>query len=648
MKRFLLLFVYILAILSLQGQEEKPLLLFDFPTQEITDIVYAISISQNTPIVCDDTVFGQTSFRFSGNDFNEALEAFLRYNRLYAKLINQVLVLSKVDISKNENYDNQYTINAYDISPSKLFDKISEVAKIPVVYELLPNVSVSLHVENVKIEEAISIVMQGFPDYSVTKGEKSVKVARSPIINTYNNSTVYGSSGKVVIEKDFNEFDIDIEEGSFYESIEKLFLLQEVDFCNLLPSDRLITRFLYSYSDFDVVLTTLCAQASAAFTVHNGMYVVYALEETNEALQNSNRHWQTISLRFIPSSQVSSLIQQRFPNYKQLILSENQLQVLVNEPEKKELENFVALCDTVMETRIIELQYIKTDFLLNYLPPGIRREQLVPVGDGNTLFFTGSSDSLHILNEALAVLDKPSVIVSYDVLVLQVQESDSINWKPDFSASPVKLGDRTSISGHLGSVLALNVDVVSVFGYTFAAELQAAVGENRAEIYVDTKLQGIVGKPIHFQNTNTFRYQDTAIDPDTGKPVYSGVTREIIAGLILDIEGWVSGDGMITTTVTASFSRRGADVSDNGNPPPTSEKLVTTEVRGKSGEPIVLSGLVQNDSTFVEEAVPFISKIPLIGWLFKSHQKNDEKSELIIYLVPHIQENIEEEFNNEF
>jgi len=108
----------------------------------------------------------------------------------------------------------------------------------------------------------------------------------------------------------------------------------------------------------------------------------------------------------------------------------------------------------------------------------------------------------------------------------------------------------------------------------------------------------------------------------------------------LDIVGSVSGNGTITTSVTASVSRRGADVSSNsGNPPPTSEKLVTTQVIGKSGEVIVLSGLVQNDSTFVEERLPFISKIPLLGKLFSGKTKNNEKTEMIIYLVPHLDEN---------
>ncbi|MBQ5432045.1 MAG: hypothetical protein IIU30_01165, partial [Treponema sp.] len=90
-------------------------------------------------------------------------------------------------------------------------------------------------------------------------------------------------------------------------------------------------------------------------------------------------------------------------------------------------------------------------------------------------------------------------------------------------------------------------------------------------------------------------------------------------------------------------SRQGADLSSKtGNPPPTSEKTITTEVLGKSGEPVILSGLLQNEDSLVEERTPLLSKIPVIGWLFKSHKRTKENTELVIYLVPHWEKNQKE------
>ena len=80
---------------------------------------------------------------------------------------------------------------------------------------------------------------------------------------------------------------------------------------------------------------------------------------------------------------------------------------------------------------------------------------------------------------------------------------------------------------------------------------------------------------------------------------------------------------MVTTTVKATVSRQGADVSNTtGNPPPTYEKQITTQVRGMAGEPVILTGLKQTDMSESEQGVPWISKVPIIGWLFKGSNDN--------------------------
>ena len=202
----------------------------------------------------------------------------------------------------------------------------------------------------------------------------------------------------------------------------------------------------------------------------------------------------------------------------------------------------------------------------------------------------------------------------------------------------MKLGDRNDFGVKLGNVLNLNLNVISAFGLDFAVQLQTSIEENKTSVFADTTLHGVAGKQINFQNTNTYRYRDNNLDPSTGKPVYSGVTKEIVSGLKLEVVGFVSGDGMITSTVKTSVTRQGIDTSSStGNPPPTSEKMVTTEVCGKSGEPIVISGLVQNTSSSGSSGVPLISKVPVLGKGFKRTENIQEKTQMVIYLVPHIE-----------
>ncbi len=629
MKKVLCILVFLCSVFFIYANESESKVNFDFINQEISDIVYAVSLAFDMSIICDDTVEGRASFRFNGNNFEEATNAFLLANKLYAYTENNTVIVSKIAITEKSGL---YSISASDVLPSVIFTKLARKSSIPITYELLPSIPTSIHIENKEIEEIVTIIMQSFSDYSVEVAGNYVNIRKSK----YQNSMVQNESGIVNIECNDGIFSVSIQDGSLYESIEKLFVINSADFSNLLPNDRLITRLEYSSANFDAVLSTICAQSEADFTFFNNLYAIYGVENASNKVKHPDSFWKTIDLQFISQEDFIPLFKQRFSDNKIISFSSASVQIELRPQDEKEITDFILECDLPKNSHLIELKYLKTSEFLDFLPPGFLSNQFFDTGTGYSLFYTGSESSFAILNKIIADMDKPATIIGYDLLVLEVQESESFKWKPSFSAGPVKLGDKPTLGGHIDSGFAFNFDIVSVFGYTFATELQTAIGENRAQVYVDTQLQGISGKPIEFQNTNTFRYQDTAVDPDTGKPVYSGVTREIIAGLVISIDGWASGDGMVTTKVSASLSRRGSDVSSSGYLPPTSEKVITTEVQGRSGEPIVLSGLMQNDSTFVEDGVPGVSKIPLLGWLFKSSSKSEERTEMIIYLVPHV------------
>ena len=101
---------------------------FEFIQQEITEIIYAVSLTSKTPIICDDTVTGRASFRFAGTDFDTAFESFLLTNRLYVNKSDTVWTVSRIKIEKSDKTEETelYNIDAYDVIPARLFEKLSE------------------------------------------------------------------------------------------------------------------------------------------------------------------------------------------------------------------------------------------------------------------------------------------------------------------------------------------------------------------------------------------------------------------------------------------------------------------------------------------------------------------------------------------
>ena len=57
-----------------------------------------------------------------------------------------------------------------------------------------------------------------------------------------------------------------------------------------------------------------------------------------------------------------------------------------------------------------------------------------------------------------------------------------------------------------------------------------------------------------------------------------------------------------------------------------------------SGETLVIGGLISEEQQRTIQKVPFLSKLPLLGELFKNRSRSYSKTEVLLLLTPHITE----------
>ena len=617
---------------------------WDFSDCEIKDILFAVSVDTGISIVPDDTVSGRGDLKFAGGDFDLAFDAFLKTNRLFVKRDGGVWTVSRCHLSVENGC---YSLEAYDLTPVQIVEKLSEVMDKVVTYESLPSQRISVCFRGVDEALLMDCLAKRFGLYALEQDETGYHFVK-------NSTAQRGISSSAQRTEDFSEvmkievldggmLSVDVEDCRFSVVVESLFTKCSPDLVNknfslLADADCKIRRSVFVGLDFEDTLRLLCAQCGLDFVQEKGIYYIYSSADARSELVSGKRSWRKFTLRFTKPQDFLTFIYKRVGKLEIIPLpDEVSFLCLSSDQEAAAIENLICDADIKQSAYVVNLKYLKPAELLEHLPPSVERSSLFLADDSSQLYFKGTEEGYKYLCEQLEVCDQPAVRLSYDLLILQYDETVQNNWSSSFGARRLAAGDRNGVSAVLGSVMSFNLNVVTSFGLTFAAELQASIEESRTRVYADTTLHGVSGREIHFQNTNTYRYRDNNVDPETGKPLYSGVTREIASGIKLDVLGWVSGEGMITSKVTASVSRQGNDTSaSTGNPPPTSEKIVTTEVCGKSGEPVVLSGLVQRAESQQEKRSPLISKIPLLGNLFKNKNKNLENMQMVIYLVPHV------------
>ncbi len=71
-------------------------------------------------------------------------------------------------------------------------------------------------------------------------------------------------------------------------------------------------------------------------------------------------------------------------------------------------------------------------------------------------------------------------------------------------------------------------------------------------------------------------------------------------------------------------------------PPQLSKRDIKTKVTVDDGKTIVVGGLIRNNKSVEESKVPILGDIPLLGWLFKHRTVSNTKTNLLVFITPHV------------
>jgi len=109
----------------------------------------------------------------------------------------------------------------------------------------------------------------------------------------------------------------------------------------------------------------------------------------------------------------------------------------------------------------------------------------------------------------------------------------------------------------------------------------------------------------------------------------------IDANLSLEVTPQITNDGTILMDLKIEKSE--ADFSRQVQGTPTIlHKEIDTQVLVKDGGTAILGGVHINNTSHQTTGVPFISKLPLIGWLFRNKDDQEKNTELLLFITPRI------------
>ena len=283
----------------------------------------------------------------------------------------------------------------------------------------------------------------------------------------------------------------------------------------------------------------------------------------------------------------------------------------------------------------------------------------------NSLVIIASPEDFRIVKSVIDELDRKRKQVFVDAVILEISSEDSTEL--GLAAHAPKNPNDESIgflSSQLGaSSLGISQDLLSgvalgVFGDAievpttegtlsipaFGVVLQAIKTYSGVEIVSNPNLltldnaeaKIVVGRKIPFPTNTSFN--------NLGQPIVT-FSREDVA-VSMELTPRINSENFVTLEVRVEVSEveeddSGLDPLLSGGPV-TSKREVETTALVRDNQTVVLGGLVGTTETEVETKVPVLGDVPLIGALFRGKRQSSRKSNLLIFLTPHIVEDDED------
>jgi general secretion pathway protein D len=113
-----------------------------------------------------------------------------------------------------------------------------------------------------------------------------------------------------------------------------------------------------------------------------------------------------------------------------------------------------------------------------------------------------------------------------------------------------------------------------------------------------------------------------------------GQVQYIDTGVLLDVVPRVSPGGLVYLDVQQVVSNPTSQ--DKYGNYTIANRSLSTEVAVQSGQTVLLGGLIQQSDSNTDSGVPFLNRVPVLGRLFGTTDRNKTRDELIVLITPHI------------
>ena len=292
-------------------------------------------------------------------------------------------------------------------------------------------------------------------------------------------------------------------------------------------------------------------------------------------------------------------------------------------------------------------------------PQGVVRNiQVVADKDNNTLLVVATPAEWIVIEAALKKLDVPARQVMIEMVIAEVTLVDDFQFGVEwyFRNGANQAGGnfrRGTVPGDIfGAIAGTAAQVAGVgigarvpgFNYLlsgiFPGGIQAAVSllgtAGNSKIVANPHVAALDNQ------RSTIKVGDRI--PITQQTLVGGTTNAVTTtsqyidtGVLVSVTPRINAGGLVTMDIQAEVSNPG-DAAAAGEAPPINTRSLQSMVAVKSGDTLIMGGLIRDLKQQGSEGIPWLAKLPILGGLFGQQELKDQRSELVLFVTPRVVE----------
>ncbi|MBN1625070.1 MAG: type II secretion system secretin GspD [Deltaproteobacteria bacterium] len=258
--------------------------------------------------------------------------------------------------------------------------------------------------------------------------------------------------------------------------------------------------------------------------------------------------------------------------------------------------------------------------------------------DTNALIIMTSPANYEKVKKVIEDLDKPVPQVLIKVLIAEVTHDGALDLGTEFSF--LNNWEENNISSittdtDFGISALTSGAVATVVGERFDVKLRALAEKGKLNILSKPYILASNNQTATITVGNEVPFVTDSRTTETGQTINTIEYEDI--GIILEVTPVINDEGLVTMDVSqeiSAISDTTVKISETVDAAVFAKRSSENRVIARSGQTVVIGGLMEDRKTDNVSKVPLLGDIPVLGALFRHVEKDNSKTELLIFITP--------------